>query len=230
MAMTALDDLPAPDHLATWASQNSADDAIIGHRVTVNASWWATLFRDAGLPADLLVSDTISRGDLFALAADAATDPLAAETLLWNTMAWGLGSRPRLPYARVRSYLDDRDRHQQLLMAAAGLSADDPQAAYALLQPTTRPVISYIGAAFFTKYLYMSGQGRSDHPSLILDDRVVASLQSSGWTSLRKGGGWPPATYLRYVTLAARWTADTQLGRRDLVERYLFNRNGDLSS
>ena len=228
-AMTLLDlrELTAPAGLPQWLQSHQLDSTVLEHQVGVDRDWWNQLFDTHGLPSDLLVGSTISRRQLFDLASNASTDPLAAERLLWNCTAWGLGNRPRLPYARIKSYLEDREGHQKLLMEAARLAQTDSGEAYAVLQPGRRPAIAYFGAGFFTKYLYAAGLMHATPSCLILDDRVVASLRSAGWSTIRRGGGWPVNTYRRYTELMASWAHAAGAARADLVELFLFEAAGN---
>ncbi|WP_120285293.1 hypothetical protein [Rhodococcus rhodochrous] len=101
------------------------------------------------------------------------------------------------------------------------------QSAYDTLYPRGAPAIAHLGPAFFTKYLYFSGAGAPDHPSLILDSRVAATLVDIGWTSLHPETGWPAETYERYCSLLARWAQEAGNVRLDLFERWLFDNSGN---
>ncbi|WP_368086117.1 hypothetical protein [Arthrobacter sp. UNCCL28] len=45
-----------------------------------------------------------------------------------------------------------------------------------LLLKSNRTALKHWGPNFFTKFLYFSGAGNLDHPSLIVDARVLAAL------------------------------------------------------
>ncbi|MEZ5213052.1 hypothetical protein [Gordonia sp. (in: high G+C Gram-positive bacteria)] len=224
MRPTDLSNLAPPTSMKPWLSTADPTSEINGQGFDVNVGWWRDALRSARLDPDLVNHEHITRQHLFSMAADAAVDPIAAERLLWNSVAWGLGSRKRLARKRIASFAADRDTTANLLVDAAVLSKSDPAAAYRLLMPH-RPRIKYLGPAFLTKYLYFAGAGEPAHPSLILDSRVATSLHSAGWKSLSCKGGWPSSTYQRYCELVERWSATCAAPRRDLVERYLFDRS-----
>lgn len=181
-----------------------------------------------GFPSDTLVSEIPSRADVFGLADDALASPRGAEKLLWNAVAWGAGKKPRLIRKRIASVAADRLRLSELMRQAAVLSRTDPVEAYALLRPRDN-AIKHLGPAFFTKFLYFAGGGEAYHPCCILDDRVAHSLQTAGWQSLPRRSDWWPSTYGRYMDLVTRWTKETGAARLDLVERYLFDANGQVA-
>jgi hypothetical protein len=120
------------------------------------------------------------------------------------------------------------------LIRAAALSRSDPEQAYNTLFPHDRTAISYLGPAFFTKYLYFAGAGDAEHPCLILDSRVASALVRPpiNWDSLSPNGNWPAPTYSRYLALIQRWRCEltAEKGstlRADVLERWLFDHGGD---
>lgn len=146
-------------------------------------------------------------------------------TLLWNTLAWGSGTRNRNNRTRIQSMAEDPAGKVAVLREAATLCWTDPEGAYALLHRGRRATIRGLGPAFFTKVLYVAGAGAPDHPSLILDARVARALRAAGWESLPTGE-WLSSDYKRYAELVERWTEEHQVARRDLVERWLFDTAG----
>jgi hypothetical protein len=88
--------------------------------------------------------------------------------------------------------------------------------------------IKYLGASFFTKFLYFSPGAGPGRQAPILDDRVADSLhQNHGWTSLGTGPYWPAATYERYHRLLTRWASEATAAQGrpvwpDEIERRLF--------
>jgi hypothetical protein len=125
---------------------------------------------------------------------------------------------------RLDSIAADVTAARNSLTRAADLSRADPGGAYALLLRPSPGAITYLGPAFFTKFLYFAGSGSPDHPCLILDARVAMSLHAIGWTSLRTGGAWPTWTYLRYLGLLSRWASEHGVAP-DELELTLFNGN-----
>ena len=109
--------------------------------------------------------------------------------------------------------------------AAAELSESSPADAFDALYPRGRSLISGVGPAFFTKFLYFAGAGAANP---LLDPgqpRRAAALNQSGRTSLSTRGPWPADTYARYCTLLSRWAGqlDPAPQRTDLFERWLFD-------
>jgi hypothetical protein len=201
--------------------------AIFEQAIVINPEWWEKLLIEHGMTADTLVSSSPTRADVFALGDAALSSAHDAEVLLWNAVAWGAGKKPRLIRKRMAAVEQDRPRLPELLREAAVMSRSDPVAAYARLRPRAN-AIKYLGPAFFTKFLYFAGCGNPDHPCCILDDRVAHSLQSAGWKSLPRRSDWWPSTYGRYVDLLIRWKKEVGAARLDLIERYLFDTNGQL--
>lgn len=238
-----LSHLAAPSQCLEWVSAADPAEVINGHSVRVDLDRWNNDLRARGLPGGPLtglsdqgdILDTgiaaISRGHVFTIAsaATADEDPDAPLRVLWHALAWGTGTGNRNNRQRMDAIAERLDVARQALASAVNLAAENPGQAYRSLYPGNRPVIASLGPSFLTKYLYFAGGGRADHPCLILDSRVAASLVRAGWESLDPRGSWPAATYERYVELIARWR--DELGdrtgrelRADLFERWLFDR------
>lgn len=232
MTMTDLTALPLPDACTRWARSADPHAVIHQHSIQVNLTWWNALLARHGLAATVTGKDrtgasaregraAISRGDLFH-SAEGAHLPETAVPLLWQTLAWGSGNKVRLNAKRVAAVAANPTTIAAALADAARAARTDPATAYAILNPNRKPVVPYLGPAFFTKFLYFAGCGEARHPCLILDSRVAAALNHAGWASLKTSGGWPPATYQRYCDLVGRWSE--QVGaRRDMIERWLFD-------
>lgn len=223
MTATNTDSLGPPTGLDAWIETTGTREVIHNQGFQIPREWWMSALEVAGRPTDQFPADVVTRDSLFDMASGADSDPVAAERLLWNSVAWGLGKRKRLVKKRIASFAADPEALSAALVEAARLSKTDPEAAYSLLQPG-RPLIKYLGPAFFTKFLYFAGEGAADHPSLILDQRVATALNRFGWKSLPTQGGWAASAYGRYASLTARWTTELNCPRRDLIERYLFDR------
>lgn len=175
MTATPRTDIRLPERALTELSSVAVDAWIDNHAISVGRPWW-THTRAAHGFDDTLAGETIRRADIFALAERAADDSAAALTLLWNALAWGSGNKRRNNKARIASIAADPTAAAALLQQAARLSHTDPQAAYDLLYPHNRTAISYLGPAFFTKYLYFAGGGDPTHPCAILDANVALAL------------------------------------------------------
>jgi hypothetical protein len=205
----------------------------------VKAAWWNTRLAELGLAGGPLRSSeaaddpaqtvTIRRRDLFALAEPVAEGRATDEDvlrLLWHVLAWGSGSARRQNAARMASFVDQSAVE---LLRKAGEAAGDPATAYRMLIRVGGGVIPRFGPSFFTKYLYFAGAGRPDHPCVILDARVAASLHRYGWTTLPpRWRNWYTDTYASYCDLLGRWAdeASNALNRpvaRDELELWLFD-------
>ncbi len=211
-----------PPALQTWL--RTADTAVMieNHQISINSGWWTRELTSHGFD-DTLLGSTLTRGDLFELADGANESPEGAISLLWNTLAWGVGTRPRNVKGRIAAVAEKRDYSGRLLQEAAQLSRVDPVGAYKLMRPTKyRNAITWLGPAFFTKFLYFAGGGAPLHPCSILDSRVARTLRSSGWSDLATGN-WSADTYGTYCGLVDRWREETGSARNDLIERWLFD-------
>ncbi len=216
---------------------------IFDHFIPMRPAWWATALTARSLPGGPVVADTsdegkrrsadgrpaISRAQLFGLAAQATSDDsgVGALRLLWHTLAWGTGTGERNNNRRLDAVALDPAGAAKILREAGQLAATDPEAAFARLRPGRRNVVSSLGPAFFTKYLYFSGAGEANHRSLILDARVATALnERCGWKTLDRQGPWPAVTYARYCKLLADWAREAKTDNRTLaadeLERWLF--------
>jgi hypothetical protein len=240
---TDLNTVTMPSECRTWIITVDPQVEIFGHDIQVDLDWWNAALSERDLVGgpvtcmteDGSVTDTgtwpLTRGQVFTHASGATEDPEAALGLLWHSMAWGTGSRRRKVLKRMDAIAHDHERTTLALVEAAGMSADRPVDAYERLAPNRKTVIKEFGPAFFTKYLYFAGGGNPGHPCLILDARVAQKLIDIGWTSMHADGGWPSATYGRYLNeIVKPWHAslpaneDGQRPRADLIERWLFGR------
>jgi hypothetical protein len=246
MAQTDLPTLKLPDACRSWIHAVDPAEVIFGHAIPVNIDWWNRSLTERGLPGGPVTAassegeivstgdEAITRGHVFAQAAGAADDPARALGLLWHVLAFGSGGKVRHNHQRMDSVAANPDDLAKTLAAAARLSRVSPTEAYGRLYPKDDALIAYLGPAFFTKFLYFAGDGRSDHPCLILDERVAEALHRlCGWKSLDFSGSWPTRTYDRYTSLLSRWqieeSSDEEEIRPDLIERWLFS-NGRSAS
>ncbi|MEU9359331.1 hypothetical protein AB0D35_14675 [Streptomyces sp. NPDC048301] len=232
MAPTDLARLQLPRECHEALAQ-SRSERIDGQTIRIAADWWNTEIAAAGLPGGPVAGpgvEQLSRGDLFADAAGLAEGSEAVLLrFLWRVLAWGSGMKLRLDLKRIGAVADARSSSVAALRRALEAAArQDPEEAYEALRPSGHNVISYLGPAFSTKLLYFAGGGAPDHPCVILDSRVAATLRNTcGWSSLG-GNGWPTATYVRYCALLQRWASEESArhGRTigsDEIERWLFS-------
>ncbi|GAA2559834.1 hypothetical protein GCM10010423_72610 [Streptomyces levis] len=230
MAPTDLSRLQLP-RACREALAKQRSERIDGHTIPVATHWWNTETAAAHLPGTPVTEPGVtelSRGDLFRDAAN--LDPGCEEELLrflWRVLAWGSGMRLRLNRRRIRAVADNPSSAVAALRQALQAARENPAHAYEALRPEGRNAIAYLGPAFSTKVLYFAGGGALDHPCVILDSQVAATLRDiCKWDSLGKGG-WPTSTYVRYCALLDRWAREEsrQLGRHigtDEIERWLF--------
>jgi hypothetical protein len=235
---TNLSTLPCPAQIVA-AIRDGGRGPIAAHGFEVNLDWWNGHLKSLDLPGNQMVvgkrdgavvfegKARIERQDLFALADNACATPEGALSLLWHALAWGTGTGARNNLRRLRSVAADIDTAGELIRLAAERSREDAEAAYSILCPAPRPpTIKFLGPSFATKVLYAAGAGHSEHPCLIMDERVAAVLHDQvGWDSLGKQN-WPGNTYARYCVLLHRWSDELhgqgQAIRADELERALF--------
>lgn len=171
----------------------------------------------------------ISRGGLFRLAGQAREDEtgVAALHLFWQSLAWGTGNSHRNTPGRIASVAANEKHTALLLRDAARLAVTDPEMAFLKLQPN-RPALKSWGPNFFTKYLYFAGGGALDHPSLIVDARVLATLkEAAGDLAFRsRYTNYSVGTYLAACDVMKTWADQLSSQERtvgaDEVERWAF--------
>ncbi|MEU9627021.1 hypothetical protein AB0D89_09390 [Streptomyces luteogriseus] len=230
MALTDLSHLRLPSACRETLVERRSE-RIDSHTVRIAADWWDNEIAAARLPGAPVAGPGVtqlSRGDLFT---DAARHGSGSEEevlrFLWRVLAWGSGPKLCLNRRRIRAVADDPSSAVAALRKALRAAREDPAQAYEALRPGGRNAIAYLGPAFSTKVLYFAGGGALDHPCVILDSQVAATLRNiCQWDSLGEGG-WPTSTYARYCTLLDRWAHEEsrRLGRRicgDEIERWLF--------
>jgi len=228
MNATSLPDIHLPAAGVTAISAADPAEWIDGQTINVGRRWWTMALAEHGFE-DTILGETIARRDIFAIADAAQEDPSASLILLWNSLAWGSGSKRRLNKARIASVARDRDGASALLQRAAQASRSDPLKAYSLLYPNNKTALRGLGPAFFTKYLYFAGAGSADHRCCILDRNVAAALRERcGWKSL-PDQGWFASTYERYALLLDQWVAKYGFTHRDMIERCLFDEGKTIS-
>ena len=231
-------ELPAEVLQAIGADRTTS---VVEQAINVDLDWWNARLRAYGLPGGPMNSRgddggviesgiiPMTRGDVFEIASADLSSADNACRLLWYSLAWGAGAKRRLCDKRLQGVRDGGSRVLDGLVDAARLSSSDAEAAYLAICPSTKlNLVRYLGPAFATKYLYFSGAGAEDHPSLILDSVVATSLRDRcGWESLSNRGGWPSDTYDRYCNLLARWSRESSARpgptfTADQIERALF--------
>lgn len=183
------------------------------------------------LPTSLRGTDTITRGDLFSLAAKCRSGNTQWTELLKGVFVWGWAQTSLGP-GRLRRVLENthpKEIENRLSGAITTLDTRGPIAAYWGLNNYSTYKIKNLGPSFFTKFLYFADSKEKDVPALILD-RVAASnlndittprgtLQSTGWTT---------KDYAFYLAVLTQLTARLRTARPeedwtpDSVELALF--------
>lgn len=140
----------------------------------------------------------VSREDLLKGSATLESDAERV-AFMWRVFAWGSGTSARST-ARCAKALSSPEFAPALARSYEKVRAGNILDAYRALLPRGSDRIKYLGAAFFTKWLYFIGyersvDGNSSLTSLILDARVARSL---GWY----GYGWSTDDYRRYLQKA----------------------------
>lgn len=228
-----------PTALATWIDAHPRSEVIHEHGFRLDiGSWNQKVGNLAGTP---LVSEegstkagVVSRGGLFNLARAAKDDEtgVAALHLFWQSLAWGTGTSHRNTTRRIASIAADQESASLLLRDATRLAYTDAGAAFRLLQPQ-RPALKYWGPNFFTKYLYFSGAGVIDHPCLIVDARVLATLHNTTHNPVFRPQSttYTVEAYLAACGLMRDWadelSSPSRLVGADEVERWAFSAGKD---
>ncbi|KLI09272.1 hypothetical protein A5731_20970 [Mycolicibacterium conceptionense] len=165
--------------LGMWQESDSAVGDLLTSRVLGEvgqidapvkvSSWWA----DHGITID---SSELNRDALFALAARCRERADADwVSFLWHVLAWGVMGDFRNAPTIVASAAsaDQRVRLNEILRRAAEAShLGEIRSAYTVI----RGKVPRLGSAFFSKFLYFTGDRSSSDPSaVILDSRVSAA-------------------------------------------------------
>jgi len=223
----------ALESLSSWLPNNNVAD----HAITFKPEAWAGVL-DA-LPHDLTASGRISRGAVFAIAAEVRARTRPTADLFTATYLWGQGvsGYGRTRYDKISEQAGQR-LEENLRAATQLLLSGGPISAYAWLYggecPKDRRVacepgsgrIADLGPAFFTKVLYFADT-RSDTSALILDKVLATKVhQHSRLPYLIHEDGraysWTPYRYDVYLNWM-RQTATTLAVAADLLELALFS-------
>jgi hypothetical protein len=216
-----------PHHL----KNNTATIRAIGvdaHRIPFNSATWE---RQLGKTAvwqqfrSQIPTDSIMRGDLFAMAREADTAE-RLQVLFIACMVWGYGE---VGYGawRARAALEAPQFGEELEMLAAKLLSGDLVAAYRAVS------IPRVGPAFYTKLFYFLCRSRVQRFPLILDTVLMNAFEQLLGLDVgdyakvtRKDGrvtsilAWPEG-YQRYVEQMHDW-ADALDCTADQIELFLF--------
>lgn len=160
--------------------------------------------------------EVICRADLWSLAGEYKAGKVDVLRLFWTTMAWGGLARGRTRV--IASVMTDPAESAKLLSRAAELSWNGHirEAHVAMLHR-----LSGLGPAFFTKFLWITGDPDSREPRcLILDDRTTVGYFVA--TNKPPLNGEKAGDYERYCVDVHSWAHGLGV-TPDAVEAGLFN-------
>lgn len=156
--------------------------------------------------------------------ADNAAIPALIAAMVWGYGTTGYGPT-RVRWILTGSRSGTMDRHfvssvgDRLLSAAQTVRAHGPLGAYRLMNNDGR--IKYLGAAFFTKWLYFaSAVSGPDDP----DAAPILDMQVAGWVRRETGvelNVYRTDSYASYLDLLAAWGAEHGRSRVQ-VEKAIF--------
>lgn len=198
------------------------EGGVRGHRITIGSNWG-----DA-VPSTLRNTESVSRGDVFQLAAAGEWPAVFAASFIWGTGRIGYG-----PHRYERIVQGTGGRLDEMLSAAVEAARHDVIAGYAQFygghDPKKRAAansagwsrIDNFGPAFFTKFLYFTTPG-----ALILDNVLARAVHDLGRIPhLIAGRGrsvaWSPYRYAVYLKWMAQ-TARSLSAEPDELELTLF--------
>lgn len=209
------------------ARERLGEGGVAGHTVSFDPKKWGSV-REA-LPAHCVQSGQISRGDLFAIAADRDA-PHVMWRLFVASHVWGYGLRGYGPsrLAKVERSTS-QDQIEGLLGKALKSGIDrGPMAAYDVLrlEHPGPPAAKYWGPAFFTKTLYAGLRDQGGvRPALILDDVMGTQVtELSGLPHLlyrERGYNWSTYRYGVYIAWMGQ-TSERLDVSPELLEYSLF--------
>ncbi|MCZ2857431.1 8-oxoguanine DNA glycosylase OGG fold protein [Blastococcus sp. VKM Ac-2987] len=209
------------------ARRRLGGDSVESHTVLFEPEKWQQV-GDA-LPAQCMATGRISRGDLFAVAADKNADRamwrLFVASKVWGYGPWGYGPSRLAKVERATP-----EAQMEVLLEGAleeGLEHGPMAAYYRLRGDNPGPVAAkHWGSAFFTKALY-AGLRDQDHrrPALILDAVLATKVTELGglpYLLIRgKAHHWSHYRYGVYLAWMGQ-TADRFEVAPELLEYSLF--------
>lgn len=208
---------------------------LVRQTIGISQQWWSAHLAEAGFTsiASKFTTASICRQDLFSSAPrDLSNRELVLE-FAFRVIAWGSGTSPRNNIRRLGS-LRNLQAQEQLLRGLELASVGDFES-FHMFQSKGRNNIPFLGPAFFSKIMYFAGSGQSQHPLLIIDQRVLNTLKDTSYAgSLKKVANFGPNTYFNACNalLDIAQTAQAEGVTHctpDLVEFWAFKRNGNLN-
>ncbi|WUT79269.1 hypothetical protein OG896_36155 [Streptomyces sp. NBC_00669] len=164
----------------------------------------------------------ISRQDLARLCDEAGDDPVGLRRLFVAVMIWGSGATNGRGPRYTEVALSDPRLTGVLSRTAALVRSGDLASAY------TQFRIRGIGRPFFTKWFAAVDDGSSRERALILDSRVLRTLNALGWVSYKAAGtkNWP-IRYVTYVRAMHSWAEVLEV-EPSWLEWLMFDLKGDV--
>jgi hypothetical protein len=150
-----------------------------------------------GLAAD---ERLISREDLACLRDEAGTDSDGLRELFTAVMIWGSGTTNGRGPRYTAAALADKRLPMVLFGTRSLVRVGDLTGAYRRFR------VDGVGRSFFTKWFAAVDNGSGAERALILDDRVLRTLNALGWVSWRALGTTSRASrYAAYVRVMHLW-------------------------
>ena len=206
------------------------------HRIPFNSATWERQLGNTAVWQQFRSqnpADSITRGDLFAMALEADTAE-RLQVLFMASMIWGYGE---VGYGawRTRAALEAPHLGEHLKMLAAKLLSGD------LVGACRAVSIPRVGPAFYTKLFYFLCRSRVQRFPLILDTvlmnafKQLLGLDVGDYAKVTRKHGrvtsiraWPEG-YQRYVEQMHDW-ADALDCTADQIELFLFQSNKSTDS
>jgi hypothetical protein len=162
----------------------------------------------------------IGRQDLALLRDEAGGDPAGLRRLFVAVMIWGSGTTNGRGPRYTAAALSDQRLAGVLSRTAALVRSGDLAPAY------TEFRIRGIGRPFFTKWFAAVDDGSARERALILDSRVLQTLNALGWVSYKAAGtkNWP-VRYVTYVRAMHSWAEVLDM-EPSWLEWFMFDLKG----
>ncbi|MFG2671432.1 hypothetical protein [Streptomyces sp. NPDC048445] len=163
----------------------------------------------------------ISRGDLADLRDRVGDDPDSLRDLFVAVMIWGSGTTNGRGPRYTEAAVSDARMPAVLRTTCQAVRSGDLSEAYRQF------VLNGVRRSFFTKWFAaVDDRDTACDRALILDDRVLRSLNALGWSSWEAAGTrhWP-TRYATYVSSMHGWAASLGV-TADWLEWLLFHLNG----
>ncbi|WP_433876231.1 hypothetical protein [Sinomonas atrocyanea] len=216
----------------------SREKHVLNQGFELDAAWWRRELGQAGLDVQPPLGGStttiyLDRQALFAQASEVFDGTRGPRDFALHVLLWGSGTTRRNNRRRIDSLT--ASTASEVLSEAFEAASRNPSVAFDAFRSRGRNTFPYLGPAYFTKLMYFAGEGDPDHPSLIVDRRVLMTLsQTELGAGLSAGANYRCETYLRACSVmeelaaSARRSGESALSEctPDLVERWAFEQAG----